>query len=100
VSSCKGAKGKALLQQPQSSPIITCASIEQVCSDSRNACCTALQVELQAQLFASCLRVNIGVGLGRGAAPSSPAHQSSRCADSRGEGGAALNCTASRTACF
>jgi hypothetical protein len=30
VSSCKGAKVKGLLQQPQSSPIITCASIEQV----------------------------------------------------------------------
>jgi hypothetical protein len=28
--SCKGSRGKGQLQQPQSSPIITCASIEQV----------------------------------------------------------------------
>jgi hypothetical protein len=31
---CKGSKSKLLLQQPQSSPIITCASIEQVHADS------------------------------------------------------------------
>jgi ribosomal protein L12E/L44/L45/RPP1/RPP2 len=41
-ASCKSSKGKGLLQPPQSSPIITCASIEQVGQQGREGrgCCT------------------------------------------------------------